>query len=300
MGWPMARNLARAGMRTIVHDLDGERCARFVTEFGGSAAAGPGDFASVGVLVTMLPDAAAVAAATTEWQGGIATALAAGAVVVDMSSSSPLGTLALGRRLTPLGVGLVDAPVSGGIRGADAGTLTLMVGGDDEQAIERAQPVLTVVGARQFRTGPLGSGHAMKALNNFCAAASYTSAAEALAIGRRFGLRGDVMLDVLNASSGRSFATEVVLKDEVVTGRYGTGFALALLAKDASIATELARDAGLEAPAIELASERMAAARDALAAGADFSEAHKGWWPVALAGDAEAPADAPAAGGSDR
>jgi 3-hydroxyisobutyrate dehydrogenase len=248
----------------------------------------------------MLPDGRAVAAATTEWRGGIAAALAPGAVVVDMSSSSPLDTLALGARLAERDVALVDAPVSGGIRGADAGTLTLMVGGDDERAIEQAQPVLAVLGARQFRTGPLGSGHAMKALNNFCAAASYMSSVEALAIGRRFGLRGEVMLDVLNASSGRTFATEVVVKDEVVTGRYAAGFALGLLAKDAAIAAELARESGLETPACELTSERMAAARDALAPGADFSEAHKGWWQVALADDAEAPADAPAAGGSDR
>jgi 3-hydroxyisobutyrate dehydrogenase len=292
MGWPMARNLARAGMRTVVHDLDGERSARFVVEFGGVAAGGPGDFASAAVVVTMLPDGRAVAVATTEWEGGIASALAPGAVVVDMSSSNPLDTAALGPRLAAHGVGLVDAPVSGGITRADSGTLTLMVGGDDERAIERAQPVLSVLGARQFRTGPLGSGHAMKALNNFCGAACYTATAEALAIGQRFGLRGQVMLDVLNASSGRSFNTEVVFAEDVVPGRYATGFALALLAKDVSIAADLARSSGLEAPECELVSERFSAARDALDPGADHSEAHKGWWDVVLAADDEHVPDA--------
>ena len=185
------------------------------------------------------------------------------------------------------GIGLVDAPVSGGITRADSGTLTLMVGGDDEQSIARAQPVLEVLGGCQFRTGPLGSGHAMKALNNYCGGATYTVTAEALAIGQRYGLSGDVMLDVLNASSGRSFNTEVVFKDEVVPGRYATGFALALLAKDVSIAADLARSSGLDAPACELVNERLAAARDALDAGADHSEAHKAWWDVILASPAD-------------
>jgi 3-hydroxyisobutyrate dehydrogenase len=134
MGWPMARNLAQAGVRVIVHDLDGERVERFVAEFGGSAASAAGDFAPAGVVVTMLPDGKAVAAAMTEWDGGIAASLAPGAVVVDMSSSNPLDTTALGPRLADHGVDLVDAPVSGGIRGADAGTLTIMVGGDEEGA----------------------------------------------------------------------------------------------------------------------------------------------------------------------
>ncbi|MGH2850534.1 MAG: NAD(P)-dependent oxidoreductase, partial [Solirubrobacteraceae bacterium] len=219
MGWPMARNLAQAGIDVVVHDLDPGRAERFVGEFGGRAAHSPADFAGVGVVVTMLPDGRAVASALIDWEGGIAASLAAGAVVVDMSSSNPLDTRELGPRLAERDVALVDAPVSGGISRADSGELTIMVGGDDEAAIERARPVLEVLGARHFRTGPLGSGHAMKALNNYCGAAAYTCTAEALAIGQRFGLSGEVMLGVLNTSTGRSFNTEIVFKDEVVPGR---------------------------------------------------------------------------------
>ena len=90
----------------------------------------------------------------------------------------------------------------------------------------------------------------MKALNNYCGAAAYAATAEALAIGQRFGLSGEVMLDVLNTSTGRSFNTEVVFKDEVVPGRYATGFALALLAKDVGIAASLAESSGLETPGL--------------------------------------------------
>jgi 3-hydroxyisobutyrate dehydrogenase len=287
MGWPMARNLIHAGMGVVVYDLDGARTARFVEEFGGRAAGSPADFADASIVVTMLPDGRAVAAATCDWEGGIAAALAPGAIVVDMSSSNPLDTRALAPRLAEHGVSLVDAPVSGGIRGADAATLTIMIGGDEPAAIERVEVVLAALGKRLVRTGPLGSGHAMKALNNFCGAAAYATAAEALAIGQSYGLTGEVMLDVINSSTGRSFNSDTVFKDEVVTGRYASNFALALLAKDVSIAASLAQASGLETPVCELVSERWRAAADALPPGADHSEAHKAWWDVVLASTSE-------------
>jgi 3-hydroxyisobutyrate dehydrogenase len=162
-----------------------------------------------------------------------------------------------------------------------------MVGGDEEWAIERAQPVFEVLGERQFRTGPLGSGHAMKALNNYCGGASYAVTAEALAVGQQYGLSPRVMLDVLNASTGRSFNTEVLFAHEVVTGTYNSGFALALLAKDVSIAASLAAASGLDTPIVGLVSGRLATARDALPPGADHSSGHQGWWDVTLAQDAE-------------
>jgi 3-hydroxyisobutyrate dehydrogenase len=269
MGWLMARNLRQAGRDVVVHDLDTERSAGFVAEFGGTAASGPEDFAPVAVVVTMLPDGRAVAQALLK--GGVAAALRDGAVVVDMSSSSPLHTRELGPKLAELGVALVDAPVSGGIARADSGELTLM----------------EVLGARIFRTGPLGSGHAMKALNNYCGAAAYAVTAEALAIGQHFGLSGEVMIDVINNSTGRSFNSEVVFKGDVLTGRYGTNFALALLAKDVGIAASLAEASELDTPVVALVSERWAQALEALGQGRDHSEAHKGWWDVALAADGD-------------
>jgi 3-hydroxyisobutyrate dehydrogenase len=286
MGWLMARNLRQAGRSLVVYDLNESQSARFVEEFGGVVASSPADFAPVGVVVTMLPDGRAVAQALIE--GGVGAALAPGAVVVDMSSSSPLDTQALGPKLAELGVALVDAPVSGGIARADSGELTLMVGGDDDAAIDRAVPVLDVLGGRIFRTGPLGSGHAMKALNNFLGAAAYTATAEALAVGQRFGLSGEVMIDVINNSTGRSFNSEVVFKGDVLPGRYATNFALALLAKDVGIAASLAQASELETPLCALVNERWAQALEELGQGRDHSEAHKGWWDVVFASQAAA------------
>jgi len=298
MGWPMARNVRQAGHPVVVYDMDAARAPRFVEEFGGVAAHAPADFAGVSVLITMLPDGAAVAQAVLEWDGGIAAALTAGSVVIDMSSSSPLDTQALGVQLAERDLGIVDAPVSGGITRADSGELTIMVGGDDAQAIARVEPVLNVLGARLFLTGPLGSGHAMKALNNFCGATSYAATAEALAIGQHFGLSGEVMLGVLNSSTGRSFNTEVVFKDEVVPGRYATGFALPLLAKDVGIAAALAQSAGLEAPVCSTVSSRWTQALERLGPARDHSEAHKGWWDVVLAESAQPEVNPPLGGQS--
>ena len=282
MGRRMAANLAAAGFALVIRDSDPGAQQRFVAAHGGAAADSPQSFAGAAVVVTMLPDSAAVREAIVEWDGGIAAALKPGAVVLDMSSSDPVGTKALAADLAPSGIRMVDAPVSGGIVRAESGTLSLMVGGDDEDAFELVRPVLETVGERIFRTGSLGSGHAMKALNNFLGAAAYTTAAEALAIGTRFGLDPRVMLDVVNSSTGRSFNTEVVFKQDVVTGRYGTGFALGLLAKDVGIAASLAEAVGVDAPACDLVRRRWAQAVDGLGFAADHSEAHRQWWPIDL------------------
>jgi len=229
------------------------------------------------VVVTMLPDDRAVADVVLRWDGGIAAALAPGAVIVDMSSSNPVATRSLGDELTSRRLELIDGPVSGGITRAADGTLAIMVGSDSEVAFDRARPVLEVLGGRLFRTGPRGSGHAMKALNNFLGAAAYTTLAEALRIGEYFGLEPNGMLDVINNSTGRSFNSEVVFPQDVVSGRYGTGFALHLLAKDAGNAAALADAAGIDAPACHLVAERWAAAAAGLGPAADHSEAHKQW-----------------------
>jgi 3-hydroxyisobutyrate dehydrogenase len=279
MGWPMAHNLAQAGFALVVHDADASRRARFAAEHVGSAeGASAADFAPAEVVVTMLPDDRAVAEVVLRWDGGIASALTRGAVVVDMSSSNPVATRALGDQLAPDGIELIDAPVSGGITRAADGTLSIMIGTDSEQAVAKARPVLEVLGGRLFRTGPRGSGHAMKALNNFLGAAAYTTLAEALRIGEFFGLDPETMLEVINNSTGRSFNSEVVFPQDVVSGRYGTGFALGLLAKDAGIAAALADTADVDAPACRLVAGRWAEAVAGLGPAADHSEAHKQWW----------------------
>ena len=278
MGWPMAANLHAAGFSLVVRDADAAREARFAAEHPGAVAAGsPAAFAAADLVVTMLPNGAIVHDALLGW--GIATALGSDALVVEMSSADPADTLRLAADLGRGGVRVVDAPVSGGVPRAVSGELSLMVGGEDAD-VARAQPVLRVLGdpARQFRTGGLGTGHAMKALNNAIGAAAYCATAEALVIGQRFGLDPETMIAIINASTGRSFVSELVFAPEVLTRRYGTGFALGLMAKDVHIARSVAAATETDAPAIALADERWAKALGRFGPVADQSRAHQAWW----------------------
>src|SRR5690606_14211690 len=174
--------------------------------------------------------------------------------VVDMSSSDPVGTRELGATLGAAGVALVDAPVSGLVDRARAGSLTIMIGADDEAAVQQVQPLLQCLGERLFRAGGLGCGHAMKALNNVVAASAFTATAEALLIGRRFGLDPKVMTEILNVSTGRSFHSDVSFPGHVLTRRFATGFTLGLLAKDVGIAAGLGDSVGATVPLVQLVS----------------------------------------------
>jgi 3-hydroxyisobutyrate dehydrogenase len=280
MGGPMTRNLAAAGFPLTVRDANDELQARIAGELGAAAAPAPADFGDVDVLVTMLPDDKIVRLALLD--GGIADALKPGAIVVDMSSSNPNGTIELGKALAERGIGLVDAPVSGGIARAETGQLAIMAGADDPAQLERVRPVLETLGGTVFATGPLGSGHAMKALNNFVGGTTYLLTAEALVVGQQYGLTPATMIDVFNASTARSFNSEIVFKDHVITGTYATRFALGLLAKDVGIGANLAEAKGIDAPLAQLSAERWQQALAAREFQDDHSEAHKGLWDADL------------------
>ena len=227
------------------------------------------------VIITMLPTGPIVRDVV---QGMLdAGALKSGTIVIDMSSSEPVGTKQLSDTLAKAGVALVDSPVSGGVPGAQAGTLTLMVGGDDAAAIERAWPVLQTMGAKLFRTGASGSGDTMKALNNFIAAANFRAVSEALAMGIKFGLDPTLIIDILNVSTGRSFTSEGAFKTQVLSGKYAAGFALGLLTKDVKIASDLAGELGVMAPMCSVVYNAFAHAREGMGYGADFTSAHKYW-----------------------
>jgi 3-hydroxyisobutyrate dehydrogenase len=278
MGWPMASHIAGAGHELTVYDVDAAKAKRFVEEFKSRSSANLTDIAANEITLTMLPTGRIVRQALTEDQGGaFAKSLKPGALVIDMSSSEPVGTRELGAEIAKRGATLIDAPVSGAVPRAKAGTLAIMIGGNDKAAVERAKPLLQCMGKQLFETGSLGTGHAMKALNNYIAAAGYTAAVEALMIGQRFGLNQETMVDILNVSTGRNFSTEVMLKEQVIQQKFATGFALGLMAKDVKIAADLGEAVRLDAPVSRLIRDRWALARERLGATRDTSEALLGW-----------------------
>ena len=275
MGAPMAACIARAGHDVMVYDTSQARARQVGAANQCQVAASLQDLAGAEFVVTMLPTGQVVS--DLYLRDGLATQLRRGTIAIDMSSADPSGTRRLGAALAPHGIVLIDAPVSGGVPRAALGTLAIMIGGDDAPAIERARPLLRTMGDRLFDTGGLGTGHAMKALNNFVAAASYAACAEALIAGERFGLDPGRMVEILNVSTGRNFHTDMVLREHVIGGKFATGFALGLLAKDVKIAADLTRDLNFDAPLVRLVSARFDQARDTLGYASDNSEAIKAW-----------------------
>jgi 3-hydroxyisobutyrate dehydrogenase len=257
MGRLMSANLARRGYAVRSYDINGSGSCRSA----GEAAEG------AEVLVTMLPDGDAVREAVLE----ALPALEPGAVVVDMSSSDPGATRALEPALASRGISLVDAPVSGAKAKAADATLAIMVGGGKE-SVDRVLPVLRTMGSDIFHVGPLGAGHAVKALNNYLGAAGTIAGFEVLLVARAYGLDPKAMLEAINASTGKNSTTERKIPQQVLTGAFASGFKLALMAKDVGIAARLARDLGLRTPYLSETLRLWRAAQKRLPAGADHTE----------------------------
>jgi 3-hydroxyisobutyrate dehydrogenase len=256
MGKLMAANLA-ANYAVRSYDLNGKGNCRSAREAARGADA----------LITMLPDGDAVREAVLE----ALPSLKPGVVVIDMSSSEPAGTRALGRALSRNKIAMVDAPVSGARFKAKDGTLAIMAGGD-KQTFKKVLPLLRRLGSDIFHVGPLGAGHAVKALNNYLGAAGTLAGFEALLIAQRFGLDPKPMIAAINASTGRNSATARKIPQDVLTGRFASGFKLGLMAKDVGIAAGLARDLQLKVPYLRKTVQLWRAAQRALPRDADHTE----------------------------
>ena len=269
MGRPMAARLAAAGYALRVYDKSVRARIPGATACTSAAQAANG----AAVLITMLPDGKAVRSALLG-RNGAAPTLEPKSIVIDMSSSDPMATRALGAELAARGIELLDAPVSGRVDGARAGTLTIMAGGKSA-TLKKVRPVLEVFGKKIFLAGPLGAGHAVKALNNSIAAAGTIAAFEAVIVGRAFGLDPALMTEIFNASAGRNSTTENKVKQHVLSGSFASGFALALMAKDVGIAAGLARSLGVDAQLTRKTRDLWRAARGELPDHADHTEIYR-------------------------
>ena len=188
MGWPMAACLVRAGFPVQVNDSRREVANNFAQQIGGTAPDSLRQLAQASdVVITMLPTSAIVAAVLGSGDDNVFAGLKPGTVVIEMSSGIPSMTQELAEKVAALGGHMIDAPVSGGVPRAKTGELAIMAGGD-AKIIDRVMPVLAAMGTNVLRTGAVGSGQAMKALNNLVSAGGFLIGIEALLIGQRFGL----------------------------------------------------------------------------------------------------------------
>ena len=238
MGVPMVANLTAAGFTVVAYDPAPAARERAL-EVGAVLASSAVEVADrVDTMILMLPNSQIVASVVEE----VMDHLKRGALVIDMSSSEPLRTKELANTLAEHGIRMIDAPVSGGVTGATAARLTIMVGGDSS-VVDEATPVLATLG-RVVRAGEIGAGHAVKALNNLLSATHLLITAEAMTAGERFGLEPLVMLDIFNGSSGRSGSTENKFPNFVLPATFDSGFGLRLMLKDMLIATQLEEQVG--------------------------------------------------------
>src|SRR5687768_593113 len=272
IGRPMAARIATAGFPLTVWNRTVERTQEFTRDRGVRAGKSVADaVGGADVVVTCLSTSADVASLL---DAEVVGAFKAGSPLVDCTSGDPATSRRLATRLRERGIAFVDAPVSGGVKGAQEGTLTVMCGGD-EHDIERARPVLEAFGKKIVHCGPVGAGDAVKAMNQALLAITIWSTGEALAALAKSGVSAKVALEVINASSGRSNASMNLFPERVLNRSFPRTFKLALLDKDARIAAQIARDERVPAPLTQLAADLCTLAHRELGEDADHVEAVK-------------------------
>lgn len=273
IGTPMAAHLARAH-DLIVWNRTAERAHTFAGVHHARVANSPREAAEgAEAVITCLPTSREVAQ-LLEGPGGILAGLEEGSLFIDCTSGDPGTSREIATRLAARRVAFVDAPVSGGTNGAEAAALTVMVGGEPD-AFGRALPILQVFGKRIEHMGPVGAGHAMKAVNNALLAVNIRTVGEGMIALAKAGVDVDRAFAVLNASSGRSFVSETLVPERVLTGTWPRTFRLALLEKDVAIACDLLKDVGVGGPLLDLVRGLFLEARRELGEDADYLEAIK-------------------------
>ncbi len=242
MGTPMASRIAEGGYAVVVYDVNESLSSQLAQKIGGTVAKTLADLAGCSVIILMLPDGKIVRSVVLGEgaSGGLQAFCKPGTTLIDMSSSAPIGTRELGETLLKKGIALVDAPVSGGVKRAVNGTLAIMAGGEKAD-IAKVEPVLKTMGTSIIETGKLGSGHAMKALNNYVSAAGLLAACEALDAGEKFGIEPETIVKALNSSTGKNNSTEVKLNQFIVSRAFNSGFSIGLMRKDLATAVDLAK-----------------------------------------------------------
>jgi 3-hydroxyisobutyrate dehydrogenase-like beta-hydroxyacid dehydrogenase len=269
MGGRMAANLARAGHELVVFNRTRERAEAWIAEHGGTLAPTP---AAVGaqaeVVITMVVDGDQVEHVLLG-PDGVAGGAAPGVLCVDMSTIAPAQTRAIGAALAERGLRFVDAPVTGSSPKAEDGTLTIMVGGAEED-VARARPLFEVMGEVVVHVGPLGHGQVVKLINNAVAAANASTLAQALIVGRATGVDLDALVEVMAAGSGAS--TMLALKAGPMRAHdYATLFKLEHMLKDVRLCLEEGQAAGVPFPAAAAARETLTAGMGRGLADADFA-----------------------------
>ncbi len=271
MGSQMVKHL-KGVANILIYDTDATRAATAAAAVGGKVVDGVSGMSSADAVILMLPTSAVVDQVLHGANAGkgLLDYLSSGAMIIDMSSSAPTNSVANAEIAARRGIHFIDAPVSGGIKGAEAASLAIMAGGAQAD-YDRALPLLQKMGGKVFLVGKVGSGHAIKALNNLLAATALVATSEVFAVGTKFGLDPAMMLKVIDASSGQSFQTTHVWQKAVIERSFQFGFTLALMEKDVRVAMSLFDAMGSDAKLSRTSAAIWAKALAAAAPGSDMT-----------------------------
>ncbi len=273
IGAPMARHVA-SKFSLSVWNRTQSKADTFAAAYAVRVAKTPKDAArDAAVVITCLPTSREVES-LLDGADGLLAAMTSGTTLIDCTSGDPATSRRIAERLHAKGIAFIDAPVSGGVIGADNGALTVMCGGSRE-TFDAMRPVLEAFGKKIVHVGPVGAGDALKAVNNALLAVHIWSAAEGLAALAKAGVSPSAALDVINSSSGRSNTSENLVPQRVVTGAFPRTFRLALLEKDVAIAADFLRDQRVPSAVIQQVAELFRVARGELGEVADHVEAVK-------------------------
>lgn len=279
MGKPMAVNLIKSGYQVAIFDVAAAAVAELAA-MGARPCSSPKELAEQSdTVITMLPNAKIVETVVAGGEG-ILAAESGVKTIIDMSSVSPDSSRQMAKLAKAKGIAYVDAPVSGGVAGAQAGTLTIMVGGD-EATVAAVKPILSAMGQKIHHVGEIGAGDAVKLVNNLLLGINMAAVAEALVLGAKSGLKPEVMVDIIKGSSGRSYALDVKTPNFILQDNFTAGFAVDLQYKDLELAIETAKAAGTPVPLTVMAQQIFEMARAKGFGRQDISSVIKVWEDLA-------------------
>ncbi|MDQ3941935.1 MAG: 2-hydroxy-3-oxopropionate reductase [Actinomycetota bacterium] len=257
MGRPMAKNLMEAGYELVVHNRSPEKAEELAKEGNATAAASPGQVAQAcDIVITMLPDSPDVEVVVAG-EGGVLEGIRDGALLVDMSTISPVVTEELSEKVREKGASMLDAPVSGGDVGAIEGALSIMVGGSEED-FERARPLFDVMGKAATHVGPIGAGQVVKACNQIVVALTIEAVSEALVLGSKGGVKPEKLVEALSGGLAGSAVMEAK-KEKFFSHDFEPGFRIELHHKDLGIALAAGREYGVALPATAIVDQMLEA-----------------------------------------
>lgn len=270
MGLPMSINLMKSGYSVEGYDIDIKALKNFKEQQGYVANNLRELFLGKKIIITMLPNGKIVKKIIMDMLRSN-KALYKDLIIIDMSSSDPVGTRNFAKILSKYKIKLLDAPVSGGVKKAISGDLSIMVSGE-KKIIKKVTNVLKSMGANIIETGAIGSAHAMKAINNYVSAIGLMAASEAILVGREFGIKADTINDVLNISSGKNNSTENKIKQFIISNKFSSGFSLSLMSKDLNLAYKLSKYLNLRTNGIKYAAGAWKKANNNLHKNSDHTE----------------------------